>query len=75
MTNRTACGIFHDIQDGRFTDRTAVDGADYDRIALYEADYETERIQFYRLVDIAFARELRKVSLPHPFPDASPRRP
>ena len=34
-----------------------------------------EKIQFYRLVDIPFARELRKVSVHHPFPGALPRRP
>ena len=33
-----------------------------------EAAYEPERVQFYRLVDIPFARELRKVSVEHPFP-------
>jgi hypothetical protein len=63
-------GIFHHIKDGRFIDRTAVDGAEYERLELHEADYETERIQFYRLVDIPFARELRKVSVHHPFPAA-----
>jgi len=68
-------GIFHRIRDGRFIDRTAVDGAEYERIELREADYETEKIQFYRLVDIPFARELRKVSLRHPFPGVLPRHP
>jgi len=68
-------GIFHHIKDGRFIDRTAVDGAEYERVELHEADYETEKIQFYRLVDIPFARELRKVSVHHPFPGASLRRP
>src|SRR5262249_17410631 len=64
-------GIFDHIKDGRFIGRTAVDGAEYERIKLHEADYETERIQFYHLVDIPFARELRKVSVHHPFPGAS----
>jgi hypothetical protein len=63
-------GIFRHIKDGRFIDRTAVDGAEYERLELHEADYETERIQFYRLVDIPFTRELRKVSVHHPFPGA-----
>ena len=45
-----------------------MEGAEYERIALREADYETEKIQFYRSVDISFARELRKVGLHHPFP-------
>jgi hypothetical protein len=55
------------IQDGRFVERTAMGGARYQRLPLYEADYEPERFQFYRLVDIPFARELRKVSVGHPF--------
>jgi hypothetical protein len=61
-------GVFHEIKDCRFIDRTAVDGHEYERIRLYEADYETEQIQFYRMVDISFARELRKVGAHHPFP-------
>jgi hypothetical protein len=44
-----------------------VKGAEYDEAKLYEAAYEPEKIQFYQLVDIAFARELRKVGLHHPF--------
>jgi hypothetical protein len=63
------------IKDGRFIERTAVDGAEYERMELHEADYETEKIQFYRLVDIPFARELRRISVHHPFPGASLRRP
>jgi hypothetical protein len=42
-------------------------GKEYQNVRLYEAEYEPERLQFYRLVDIPFARELRKVSLRHPF--------
>ena len=61
-------GLFRDIKDCLFIGRTAVDGADYERINLYEADYEPEKVQFYRMVDIPFARELRKVSVRHPFP-------
>ena len=61
-------GIFQHIMDGRFIDRSAVDGIEYERIPLREADYEVEKIQFYRMVDIPFARELRKVGLHHPFP-------
>jgi hypothetical protein len=63
-------GIFHQIKDGRFIGRTAVEGAEYQRIALREANYETEKIQFYHFVDIPFARELRKVGLHHPLPGA-----
>lgn len=61
-------GVFRGIKDGRFIGRTAVDGADYARIGLREADYEPEKIQFYRMVDIPFARELRQVAVHHPFP-------
>ena len=49
----------------------AVVGREYERIALHEAAYEPERVQFYRLVDIPFARELRQVSVHHPFPSVS----
>jgi hypothetical protein len=61
-------GVFASVEDGRFTDRVVTDGFEYRDILLYEAEYEPERLQFYRLVDIPFARELRKVSLRHPFP-------
>jgi len=61
-------GVFRNISDGRFIGRTAIDGKEYQRIALREAEYEPEKVQFYRLVDIPFARELRKVGVGHPFP-------
>jgi hypothetical protein len=61
-------GRFATATDGRFVARAAVDGSDYANIALYEAAYAPETIQFYRLVDIPFAQELRKVSLTYPFP-------
>ena len=61
-------GIFHGVRDAGFVGRSAVIGHEYERIALREAAYEPERVQFYRLVDIPFARELRKVSVEHPFP-------
>jgi hypothetical protein len=61
-------GFFRNVRDGHFVGRSAVDGAEYARISLREAAYEPERIQFYHLVDIPFARELRKVGLRHPFP-------
>jgi len=64
-------GIFHQIKDGRFIGRTAVEGAEYQNIALREANYEPEKIQFYHFVNIPFARELRKVGLHHPLPGAS----
>jgi hypothetical protein len=59
--------------DGRFIGRTAVGGAEYRRIALHEADYEPEKIQFYRFVNIAFARELRKIGVHHSFQPALAR--
>ena len=61
-------GYFPRVSDCRFIGRTAAEGAEYDHIALYEADYEPEKIQFYRMVDIPFAKELRKVGVRHRFP-------
>jgi hypothetical protein len=61
-------GVFRGVRDARFVGRSALPGRTYDRIALREAAYEPERVQFYRLVDIPFARELRKVSVHTPFP-------
>ncbi|MBW2268658.1 MAG: hypothetical protein JRH16_08775 [Deltaproteobacteria bacterium] len=55
-----------DVQDGRFVERTAKRGRQYARLPLYEAAYEPERFQFYELVDIPFARELRKLGVDHP---------
>jgi hypothetical protein len=60
-------GWFHDVEDGQFVDTFAINGNQYDSIPLYEADYQPETLQFYRLVDIPFARELRKISAEHPF--------
>jgi hypothetical protein len=61
-------GVFRDVREGRFVGRDAVVGRPYAHVALREAAYEPERVQFYRLVDIPFARELRKVGVDHPFP-------
>jgi hypothetical protein len=61
-------GVFRAVRDAHFVGRNAVAGREYANVALREAAYEPERVQFYRLVDIPFARELRKVSLQHPFP-------
>jgi hypothetical protein len=61
-------GVFARVRDGKFIDRKAVAGTEYNDIPLYEARYEPERIQFYRLVDIPFAKELRKVGARYPFP-------
>ena len=59
-------GWFEDIRDGRFAGRKAADGRKYGPIDLYEAEYEPEKIQFYKMVDIPFARELRRVGDGHP---------
>jgi hypothetical protein len=61
-------GVLRNVKDGRFIGRAAVDGTEYEQLGLREADYEAEKIQFYRMVDISFARELRKVGVRHPFP-------
>jgi hypothetical protein len=61
-------GVFHGVRDARFVGRSALPGRTYGRIALREAAYQPERVQFYQLVDIPFARELRKVSVRTPFP-------
>lgn len=58
-------GWFADIRDGHFTGRKAVNGRKYGPIDLYEAEYEPEKIQFYKMVDIPFARELRRVGESH----------
>jgi hypothetical protein len=65
-------GSFGEIRDGRFVERTAKDGATYDGLALYEAAYEPEKFQMYKLVDIPFARALRKVGVHHPFKGVAP---
>jgi hypothetical protein len=51
----------------QFIGRKAVDGAEYRNVYLYEAEYEPQRLQFYKMVDIPFARELRKVGARRPF--------
>jgi hypothetical protein len=61
-------GVFPKSKDGRFIDRTALEGATYENLPLYEAAYQPEQIQFYRLVDIPFAKELRKVGASYRFP-------
>jgi hypothetical protein len=59
-------GVFRDVRDARFVDRTAAEGRSYARIPLREADYQPETVQFYRMVDIPFARALRQVGLHAP---------
>ena len=63
---------FAEVQDGRFVERTAKKGRMYRNIPLYEADYQPERIQFYKPRQIDFVRELRKVALEHPFDGVPP---
>jgi hypothetical protein len=65
-------GSFGEIRDCHFVERTAKNGATYDGLALYEAAYEPEKFQMYKLVDIPFARALRKVGLHHPFQGVPP---
>ncbi len=60
-------GVFKNIKDGRFVGRTAVNGTDYAQIPLYEAEFQAQTVQFYKLVNIPFARELRKVGASSPF--------
>jgi hypothetical protein len=48
-----------------------VRGTTYRDLVLYEAAYEPEKIQFYQLVDIDFARRLRQVADTHPFAEAA----
>ncbi|MFQ5457758.1 MAG: hypothetical protein ACE5FC_04820 [Myxococcota bacterium] len=64
-------GRFEGIRDGHFVGRKAVNGREYGAINLYEADYEPEKIQFYEMVDIPFARELRRVRDGHTIPAGS----
>jgi hypothetical protein len=56
------------VREGAFDGRKAVEGREYRDVALYEAAYEPEKVQFYRAVDIPFARELRRVGASRPFP-------
>ncbi len=62
-------GYFTDIRDARFVERTAKEGRSYARAWLREADYQPETVQFYRMIDIPFARALRQVGVHQPVPD------
>lgn len=64
---RDGRGYFTDALDADFVGDSAVEGARYDRLPLYEARYEPERVQFYAMRPIPFVRELRKVGAHHPF--------
>lgn len=56
-------GVFHDAHEARFSGRDAREGRGYARILLREAPYQPETVQFYRMIDIPFARALRQVGL------------
>jgi hypothetical protein len=59
-------GVFHDVHDAAFVGRDAKEGRGYSRLLLREADYQPETVQFYHMVDIPFARALRKVGVHYP---------
>ena len=61
------------MRDARFVGRDARTGRSYAKLLLREADYQPETVQFYRMVDIPFARALRQVSVDQPEPDALER--
>ncbi|MCC6765168.1 MAG: hypothetical protein IT293_10935 [Deltaproteobacteria bacterium] len=63
-------GVFRDARDARFVGRDAREGRSYARVALREAPYQPETVQFYRMVDIPFARALRQVGLHQRAPGA-----
>lgn len=67
-------GVFRDVRDARFVGRDAREGRSYARVALREADYQPETVQFYRMVDIPFARALRQAGLHQPAPEMLDRR-
>ena len=67
-------GVFRDVRDARFIGRDAREGRSYARAALREADYQPETVQFYRMVDIPFARALRQAGLHQPTPETLDRR-
>ncbi len=55
--------FFREIQDTRFIGRQALDGRTYKDISLYEAAYEPERVQFFKMIDIPFVQKLRKTAV------------
>jgi hypothetical protein len=57
--------LFRDVRDARFVGRDAREGRSYARVVLREAPYEAETVQFYRMIDIPFARALRQIGLHH----------
>jgi hypothetical protein len=67
-------GVFHAVHDAAFVGRDAREGRNYARLELREADYQPETVQFYRMVDIPFARALRQVGVHHPATELLERR-
>jgi hypothetical protein len=61
---------FKQIRDTHFIGRRAVDGDEYTDIPLYEAAYQPQKLQFYSMVNIAFARELRKLGVGQPIEES-----
>ncbi len=59
-------GVFTDVRDARFVGRDAREGRSWARVSLREADYQPETVQFYRRIDIPFARALRQVGVDQP---------
>jgi hypothetical protein len=59
-------GVFRDVRDARFVGRDAREGRGYPRVLLREAEYQPETVQFYRVIDIPFARALRQVGVDQP---------
>jgi hypothetical protein len=54
--------IFEKAATSKFVGKRAVKGKTYYDVPLYEADYSPETIQFFKLTNIPFVRELRRVS-------------
>ena len=64
--NQQGNAYFKQIRDAHFVGRRAVDGDEYKDIPLYEAAYQPQKLQFYSMVNIPFARELRKLGVGQP---------
>ena len=64
--NQQGNAYFKQIRDTHYIGRRAVDGAEYKDIPLYEAAYQPQKLQFYSMVNIPFARELRKLGVGQP---------
>lgn len=62
-----ANGYFESAEGARFLKRKTVKGKTYKNLKLYEAEFEPQRLQFYKFKGIPFSRELRKVSATYDF--------